>query len=112
VSERGDLANWSTGAEGAIPAVGGAMDLAIGAKQVIVLTDLFTKDGTPKVVAQCTYPLTGTACVSRVFTDFAVFDVTSAGLAVTDTYAGATFAWLVERTGLELIDATTGGDHA
>ncbi len=106
VSERGDLANWSTGAEGAIPAVGGAMDLAIGAKQVIVMTDLFTKAGEPKLVANCTYPLTGVACVSRVFTDYAVFDVTPDGLAVAETFGDATVPWLAESIGLDLIDAT------
>ena len=73
VSARGDLANWHTGAPDAIPAVGGAMDLAIGAKQVFVMMTLFAKDGTPKLVAQCTYPLTGVGCVSRVYTDLATF---------------------------------------
>ena len=71
VSERGDLANWSTGAPGAIPAVGGAMDLAIGAKNVYVMTDLLTKTGESKLVDACTYPLTGVACVTRVYTDHA-----------------------------------------
>src|SRR5919107_5935967 len=75
VSARGDLANWHTGAEDAIPAVGGAMDLAIGAKDVFVMMTLFTKDGTPKLVSRCTYPLTGLACVSRVYTELATFAV-------------------------------------
>ena len=75
VSAAGDLANWHTGAPDAIPAVGGAMDLAIGAKQVFVLMTLFAKDGTPKLVPECTYPLTGVGCVSRVYTDLAVFEV-------------------------------------
>jgi len=108
VSQRGDLANWSTGAEGAIPAVGGAMDLAIGAKQVFVLTDLFTKDGDPKLVAECTYPLTGVACVTRVYTDRAVIDVTPNGFAVREVYAGATVEQLARDLGLELVDATGG----
>ena len=75
VSATGDLANWHTGAPDAIPAVGGAMDLAIGAKSVFVLMTLFAKDGTPKLVPSCTYPLTGVGCVSRVYTDVAVFEV-------------------------------------
>ena len=75
VSQHGDLANWHTGAPDAIPAVGGAMDLAIGAKQVFVMMTLFAKDGTAKLVSECTYPLTGLRCVSRVYTDYAVFQV-------------------------------------
>ena len=75
VSRYGDLANWHTGEADAIPAVGGAMDLAIGAKQVFVMMNLFTKDGTAKLVSSCTYPLTGLRCVSRVYTDHAVFDI-------------------------------------
>ena len=81
VSQAGDLANWSTGAPGAIPAVGGAMDLAIGAKNVYVMTDLLTKTGESKLVEACTYPLTGVGCVTRVYTDHAVFDVTPDGFA-------------------------------
>jgi 3-oxoadipate CoA-transferase, beta subunit len=86
VSERGDLANWHTGAPGAIPAVGGAMDLAIGAKSVFVMMTLFAKDGAPKLVPQCTYPLTGLACVSRVYTDLATFAVAPDGVRVLATY--------------------------
>jgi 3-oxoadipate CoA-transferase beta subunit len=86
VSERGDLANWHTGAPGAIPAVGGAMDLAIGAKDVFVMMTLFTKDGTPKLVSRCTYPLTGLACVSRVYTELATFAVGADGIRVIATY--------------------------
>jgi 3-oxoadipate CoA-transferase beta subunit len=77
VAANGDLANWHTGAPDAIPAVGGAMDLAIGAKQVYVMMTLFTKDGTPKLVPRCTVPLTGVGCVDRVYTEYAVFDLTS-----------------------------------
>jgi len=86
VSARGDLANWHTGNPDAIPAVGGAMDLAAGAKEVFVMMDLFTKDGEPKIVDHCTYPLTGLACVNRVYTDYAILEITSAGLAVRETF--------------------------
>ena len=106
VSREGDLANWSTGAHGAIPAVGGAMDLAMGAKAVYVMTDLFTRDGQPKIVAKCTYPITGLACVSRIFTDYAAFSITDAGIAVTEIYADVDLAWLSEKLELELIDET------
>ncbi|HVC74342.1 MAG TPA: 3-oxoacid CoA-transferase subunit B, partial [Mycobacteriales bacterium] len=82
VSARGDLANWHTGAPDAIPAVGGAMDLAIGAKQVLVMMTLFAKDGAAKLVPSCTYPLTGLACVSRVYTDLATFLVGGEGVTV------------------------------
>ncbi|MGW6400309.1 3-oxoacid CoA-transferase subunit B [Streptomyces sp. NPDC055134] len=86
VSARGDLANWHTGAPDAIPAVGGAMDLAIGAKKVFVMMTLFTKDGTPKLVPECSYPLTGLGCVDRVYTDLAVFDLSPQGVRVTQTF--------------------------
>jgi len=102
VSERGDLANWSTGAPGAIPAVGGAMDLAIGAKNVYVMTDLLTKSGESKLVQACTYPLTGVGCVTRVYTDHAIFDVTPDGFAVREAFGDNTVASLSELTGLEL----------
>lgn len=106
VSQAGDLANWSTGAPGAIPAVGGAMDLAMGAKDVYVMTDLFTREGEPKIVAECTYPITGLACVSRIFTDFAEFAITPDGLAVNEIYTDVDIARLSEQLGLTLIDAT------
>jgi 3-oxoadipate CoA-transferase beta subunit len=86
VSVAGDLANWSTGEPDAIPAVGGAMDLARGAREVWVLTDLLAKDGTPKVVAECSYPLTGARCVTRIYTDRAILDVTPDGLAVRELF--------------------------
>ncbi|GAA2140267.1 3-oxoacid CoA-transferase subunit B [Nocardioides koreensis] len=86
VSAAGDLANWHTGAPDAIPAVGGAMDLAIGAKQVLVMMTLFAKDGTAKLVPGCTYPLTGVGCVDRVYTDVAVFRVGSQGVTVLETF--------------------------
>lgn len=86
VAANGDLANWHTGAPDAIPAVGGAMDLATGAKQVFVMMSLFTRDGSPKLVPKCTYPLTGLGCVSRVYTDQAVFTITQHGVEVAATY--------------------------
>jgi 3-oxoadipate CoA-transferase beta subunit len=86
VSAGGDLANWSTGAPDAIPAVGGAMDLAIGAKQVFVMMTLFAKDGKPKLVPSCTYPLTGKACVSRIYTDVATFVLDDGRVRVTETF--------------------------
>ncbi|GAA2532965.1 3-oxoacid CoA-transferase subunit B [Streptomyces levis] len=105
VSAAGDLANWHTGAPDAIPAVGGAMDLAIGAKQVFVVMTLFTKDGTPKLVRECSYPLTGLGCVDRVYTDLAVFDISPRGVSVTHTF-GTTFDELAARLDIPLLDAT------
>ncbi|MBK0422040.1 3-oxoacid CoA-transferase subunit B [Leucobacter sp. CSA2] len=102
VSEHGDLANWSTGTPGAIPAIGGAMDLAIGAKSVYVMTDLLTKTGDSKLVSACSYPLTGVGCVTRVYTDRAVFDVTEHGFVVRETFGDTTVAELEELTGLSL----------
>ncbi|WP_422733596.1 3-oxoacid CoA-transferase subunit B [Micromonospora sp. WMMD558] len=86
VSIRGDLANWHTGAPDAIPAVGGAMDLATGARDVYVMMTLLTRDGRPKIVRECTYPLTGLRCVSRVYTEHAVFLVGESGLSVRETF--------------------------
>jgi 3-oxoadipate CoA-transferase, beta subunit len=102
VSVRGDLANWHTGAPDAIPAVGGAMDLAIGAKQVFVMTDHLTKQGECKIVERCTYPLTGIACVSRIYTDLAVIDITARGLEVIDMVEGLTFEALQHMTPVPL----------
>jgi 3-oxoadipate CoA-transferase beta subunit len=99
VSFAGDLANWHTGEPGAIPAVGGAMDLAIGARNVFVMMTLFDKQGAPKLVPSCRYPLTGAGCVSRVYTDHAVFRVGSSGVAITQTF-GIGLAEVVERVGL------------
>ena len=101
VSVAGDLANWHTGAPDAIPAVGGAMDLAIGAKQVFVMMSLFDRQGRSKLVPECSYPLTGVHCVSRVYTDHAVFLIESDGVRVRETH-GTTLDELRERTGLEL----------
>ncbi|WP_432514783.1 3-oxoacid CoA-transferase subunit B [Kineococcus sp. SYSU DK001] len=103
VSAAGDLANWHTGAPDAIPAVGGAMDLAIGAKQVFVMMTLFAKDGSPKLVPSCTYPLTGVGCVSRVYTDLATFDLGPDGrVEVLETF-GATAEELGERLAVPLV---------
>ncbi|MFC6083978.1 3-oxoacid CoA-transferase subunit B [Sphaerisporangium aureirubrum] len=96
VSARGDLANWHTGAPGAIPAVGGAMDLATGAKEVFVMMTLFTRDGAPKLVPECTYPLTGLACVRRLYTDHALFHIGPDGVTVTETF-GVTARELADR---------------
>ena len=92
VSARGDLANWSTGEPGAIPAVGGAMDLAIGAKQTWVMMDLLTKKGESKVVERCTYPLTGIACVKRIYTELCTLECTPQGLRLIDTVEGLSHA--------------------
>ena len=86
VSEHGDLANWHTGSPEAIPAVGGAMDLATGAKAVLVMMTLFAKDGAAKLVPRCTYPLTGLASVSRVYTDHATFEIGPEGVHLTETF--------------------------
>lgn len=86
VAANGDLANWSTGRPGDVPAVGGAMDLAIGAKDVYVVMRLFAKDGSAKLLPTCTMPLTGVACVSRVYTDYATFDLQPDGVHVLETY--------------------------
>ncbi len=103
VAGNGDLANWHTGKPGAIPAVGGAMDLAIGAKDVFVMMTLFGKDGSPKLVPACTYPLTGVGCVSRVYTDHGVFDVgRPEGVVVRATY-GVTVDELRDRLGVPLV---------
>jgi len=102
VSRHGDLANWHTGAPDAIPAVGGAMDLAIGAKDVFVMMELQTRDGQSKLVEACTYPLTGVRCVSRVYTDQAVFDLRGGEILVTDIYGDATRESLLALTGLPL----------
>jgi 3-oxoadipate CoA-transferase, beta subunit len=103
VSVAGDLANWHTGAPDAIPAVGGAMDLAIGARNVFVMMEHLTKSGESKVVARCTYPLTGMGCVSRIFTDLAVLDVTPRGLAVLDMVEGLSLEELQRLSGVPLI---------
>lgn len=102
VSVNGDLANWHTGEEGAIPAVGGAMDLAVGAKQTFVMMDLLTKQGTSKLVEACSYPLTGLACVSRIYTDLAVFAAGPEGAQVIEMVDSLTLDELRTLTGVPL----------
>lgn len=103
VSERGDLANWSTGEADAIPAVGGAMDLVAGVKTIHVITQHCTKSGAVKLVATCSYPLTGKAVVSRIYTDLAVVDVTPKGFAVVELAPGVSFDYVQNRTGGKLL---------
>jgi 3-oxoadipate CoA-transferase beta subunit len=110
VSASGDLANWHTGAPDAIPAVGGAMDLAIGAKKTYVMMEHTTKAGEPKIVERCTYPLTGIGCVTRIYTDVAVIDVTGRGLVLVELVDGMSFDALQARTGAPI--ARTRGDIA
>ncbi|WP_397474160.1 3-oxoacid CoA-transferase subunit B [Pusillimonas sp.] len=105
VAANGDLANWSTGAPDAIPAVGGAMDLAIGAKKTYVMMDLLTKKGDCKLVPECTYPVTGVECVSRIYSDVAVFDLTSEGVKVIELVPGLSFDELQKMTSVPLTDA-------
>ena len=107
VAANGDLANWHTGAPDAIPAVGGAMDLAVGAKRVFVLMEHTTKSGEPKIVERCTYPLTGLACVSRIYTDLAVIDVTPQGLVVDEIVGDCSFEELQAVTDAPLQRPTT-----
>src|SRR6478672_10399738 len=104
VSATGDLANWHTGAPDAIPAVGGAMDLAIGAKRTFVMMEHLTKSGESKIVERCTYPLTGIGSVSRIYTDLAVLDVTPKGLKVVETFHGLGCDELQKLTGVPLVD--------
>ena len=105
VSATGDLANWHTGEKDAIPAVGGAMDLAIGAKQTWVMMDLLTKKGDSKVVAQCSYPITGIACVKRIYSELATLECTPKGLKLIDTVEGLTHAELEKMLGLPIAAA-------
>jgi 3-oxoadipate CoA-transferase beta subunit len=105
VSASGDLANWHTGAPDAIPAVGGAMDLALGAKRVFVMMEHLTRSGESKIVPRCTYPVTALACVSRIYTDLAVIDVTPQGLAVVDVIDGLSHDELERLTGVPLARA-------
>jgi 3-oxoadipate CoA-transferase beta subunit len=103
VSTTGDLANWHTGGEDAIPAVGGAMDLAIGAKRVFVVMELFTREGDCKLVPECSYPLTGIGCVDTVYTDYAVFDIGPDGVVARELFGDTTLEELAELTELELL---------
>jgi 3-oxoadipate CoA-transferase beta subunit len=107
VSETGDLANWHTGAPDAIPAVGGAMDLAVGAKDVFVMMELTTKQGESKLVKSLTYPATGLECVTRIYTEVAIFQIDpKVGVTVTDVFGETTLDDLTTLTGLTLIDGT------
>jgi 3-oxoadipate CoA-transferase beta subunit len=103
VSKIGDLANWSTGAIDAIPAVGGAMDLVAGVKTIYVLTQHCTKKGEPKLVDACTFPLTGCAVVDRIYTDLAVIDITTDGFQLVELSPGIEFDYVQERTGAPLL---------
>lgn len=105
VSRAGDLANWHTGAPDAIPAVGGAMDLAIGAKSVFVLMELLTREGQSKLVEACTYPLTGVGCVTRVYTDLAVFDLKEGQIILVDDVSGAGIDELARLVGMPIVAA-------
>lgn len=102
VSATGDLANWSTGEPGAIPAVGGAMDLAVGARQTWVMMDLLTKDGRSKIVPQCSYPLTAVACVKRIYTDLATLACSAEGLSLVDLVDGLSRVDLERLIGLPI----------
>ncbi|MCP4047337.1 MAG: CoA transferase subunit B [Gammaproteobacteria bacterium] len=103
VAENGDLANWSTGAPDAIPAVGGAMDLVAGVKTIYVITQHCTKMGESKLVESCTYPLTGQAVVSRIYTDLAVVDVTPNGFEVIELAPNVDFEYVQSRTNARLV---------
>jgi 3-oxoadipate CoA-transferase, beta subunit len=109
VSVSGDLANWHTGEPDAIPAVGGAMDLAVGAKNVWVMMEHLTKGGESKIVGRCTYPLTGVGVVKRIYTDLAVIDVTRRGLAAARLVPGLSFGELQRLTGVTLLEFPTAG---
>jgi 3-oxoadipate CoA-transferase, beta subunit len=102
VSVSGDLANWHTGEKGAIPAVGGAMDLAVGAKETWVMMDLLTRSGESKIVERCTYPLTGVQCVKRIYTDLGTFECQPAGLMLIDAVEGLSTAHLEQLLGVSL----------
>ena len=103
VAENGDLANWSTGAPDAIPAVGGAMDLVAGVKTIYVITQHVTKEDYPKLLERCTFPLTGVGVVSRIYSDLAVIDVTEEGFKVVELAPGVDFDYVQERTGATLL---------
>lgn len=101
VAENGDLANWRVGSKG-VPAVGGAMDLVHGAKQVVVITEHVTKDGKPKLVERCTFPLTGVGCITRVYTSHAVIDIVDGKFVVREKLAAMTMDELQAMTGGKL----------
>ncbi len=103
ISQNGDLANWSTGAENAIPAVGGAMDLVAGVKTIFVISQHCTKKGSAKLVKECSYPLTGKAVISRIFTDLAIIDVTKEGFRLRQLAPGVTFEEVTAKTDAPLL---------
>ncbi|TCB47698.1 CoA transferase subunit B [Acinetobacter sp. ANC 4779] len=105
IAENGDLANWHTGASDAIPAVGGAMDLAVGAKKVFITTEHVTKNGKPKIVKELSYPVTGKQCVDRIYTDLCVINVTTEGLKVVEIVEGLHFDELQNQTAAPLINS-------
>jgi len=105
VAANGDLANWHTGRAGDIPAVGGAMDLAVGAKQTWVMMEHFTHQGASKIVSACSYPLTGVRCVTRVYTDLAVMDITPDGFLLVEAVAGLTIDELQRVSGVPIAAA-------
>ena len=105
VSVEGDLANWHTGGADAIPAVGGAMDLALGAKRLFVMMEHRTREGVSKIVPRCTYPVTALRCVARIYTDLAVLDVTPRGLVVRERVDGLSHGELVALSGVPLLTA-------
>lgn len=107
VAANGDLANWSTGAPDAIPAVGGAMDLVAGVKTIWVITQHTTRDGQPKLVDQCSYPLTGVGVVDRIYTDLAVIDVTVGGFQLRELAPGVDYEYVASRTGTTLLPIET-----
>ncbi len=103
VSANGDIANWSTGAPDAVPAVGGAMDLVQGVENIFVITQHTTRNGEPKLIDECTYPLTGVGVVSRIFTNLAVVDVTHEGFRVVELAPSVTFEEVQEKTGTTIL---------
>lgn len=107
ISAEGDLANWSTGERDAIPAVGGAMDLVAGVKKIFVVTEHTTKSGEPKIVQECTYPITGKSVVDRIYTNLAVIDVMANGLVVTDLAPNVTFEDVQKKTDTKLLDRSS-----
>lgn len=107
ISAEGDLANWSTGERDSIPAVGGAMDLVAGVKKIFVVTEHTTKSGEPKIVQECTYPLTGKAVVNRIYTNLAIIDVMANGLVVTNLAPHVTFEDVQKKTDTKLLDRSS-----
>ncbi len=110
VSKAGDLANWSTGAVDAIPAVGGAMDLVAGVKTIYIITQHTTKNGAAKILPECTFPLTGQKVVNRIYTDLSVIEVTEKGLLLIELAPGISFDYVQQRTGVVLLNGLSQKD--